>query len=439
MSKNKPKICLISPRGHFVIENDKFAEFINNSNAMSTYMHYWSGFGIALPTIAGLTPRDFDITIIDENKEKINFDNYYEIIGITAMTQQATRAYEIAKVFKDKGSFVVMGGIHATVLPDEAKNYVDTVFVGEAENTWVQFLKDFIEDKQKQFYYQKDYGEVNMETTPTPRFDLIARYKYRVIWIQSTRGCPHDCEFCSVSRIYGLKHKHKNVQQVINEIKEIKKYWKFAQIGFADDNMFVNRKFSKELISHFRNLNFNWFSQTDISIGSDKQFLNSLKNSGSRYFFIGFESTSKEKLSTLNKNEWKAKTFDNYPKYIENIQNEGMGIFGSLILGLDEDDESVFNNTTNFINNNNLMGAQITILTPFPGSRLRERMERENRILHNKWEYYTAWNVVIKHPQLSGEQLEEGLMRIYSEIYNKENFVKRAQYFRRICEKLVVN
>ncbi len=403
---------------------------------MATYMHYWSGLSVALATIAGLTPRQHDVVIIDENQEKINFTDYYDydIIGITSMTQTSLRAYEIADEFRGKGLFVVIGGIHATVLPEEVKSHADAVFIGEAENTWPQFINDFIGGSPKQIYNQKNCPPIQMETMPTPRFDLVARYKYPVVWMQTTRGCPHDCEFCAASVIYGRNYKHKNIEQVVAEIKEIKRHWKFAQIGFADDNMFVNREFSRNLISNFTNLNFNWFAQTDISIGNDEKFLDLLKENGCKYLFIGFEGTSKNRLEKLNTNNWKAKKFDDYKIYIDKIQRKGIGIFGSFILGFDEDDESIFNDTISYINDNNLLGASITILTPFPGSRLRDRMQSENRIMHDDWSYYTAWNAVIRHKNMKPETLEDGLMKVYSGIYNDRTYLKRAKYFKTILE-----
>ncbi len=434
MNQKKLKILLISPKGHFLIRNEKFSDFVRQSTEMNTYMHYWSGLSVALPTIAGLTPGGHDITIVDENREEINFDDRYDIVGITAMTQQAPRAYQIAQAFREKKCHVVIGGIHATVLPDEVLLYADTVFIGEAEYTWPRFIDDYINGVPKERYDYREYKAVDMKEIPMPRFDLIKHNKYSVVWMQITRGCPHDCEFCVASGIYGRTYKHKSIEQVITEIEEIKKHWRFAQIGFADDNMFVNREFAKQIVSHFRQMNFSWFAQTDISVGNDRVFLQSLKESGCKYFFIGFEGTSKAKLESLNKNKWKANKFDYYTAYIDTIQKCGIGIFGSFILGLDEDDETVFDDVIHFINNNNLLGAQITILTPFPGSRLRERMTAEQRIVSNDWDYYTAWNAVIRHKKLSAEQLEEGLMKVYSEIYNKKTFINRAKYFRSIVE-----
>jgi radical SAM superfamily enzyme YgiQ (UPF0313 family) len=332
---------------------------------------------------------------------------------------------------------VVIGGIHATVMAEEAAEQVDTVFTGEAENTWPEFIRDFSHGQPQKLYSQSDYSTLETNKIPLPRYDLVARYKYPVIWVQATRGCPHDCEFCAASRIYGRKYRHKEMEQVIRGIREVKKYWKFVQIGFADDNMFVNRKFSTRLVAEFKKLNFTWYAQSDISVAEDQTFLRSLYESGCRILFIGFESVSRSSLKGVNKNHWKERMFARYPEYIQRIQENGMGIYGSFILGLDQDNSSTIERTINFINENHIMGTQITLLTPFPGSRLRERLEKEKRIIHNDWQWYTAWNVVIAHKNFTPDELDRALTWIYKSIYNEQIYRKGACYFKKIYGKLV--
>ncbi len=430
-------ILLISPRADFLCRSNAFAEYVETSREMKTILHWWSGTGVGLQTIAGLTPRIHDVTIVDENYEEPDWDREWDIVGITAMTQQAERAYEIADRFRASGRYVVMGGIHASVMPDEAADHADTVFAGEAETTWPQFLTDYASGTPKPLYRQADDVCVDMTSIPLPRYDLVAKYRYPVIWVQTTRGCPHDCEFCAASIIYGRQYKHKSVEQVAQEIREIRKYWKYAQIGFADDNMFVNRSYSRELVAEFKKLNFSWLAQSDISIARDEEFLSSLHDAGCRIVFIGFESVNRDNMKGLNRNHWKEKMFAHYPEYIHAIQKHGIGIYGSFILGLEEDNGTSVDSTIEFINENNIMGAQITILTPFPGSRLRERLEKEKRITTSEWKWYTGWNSVILHKNLSQDVLESGLLSIYLSIYSPESYRRRAAYFREVCRDLV--
>jgi radical SAM superfamily enzyme YgiQ (UPF0313 family) len=431
------RIILVSPKGEFLCRSPEFGDFMRNSRDMRTILHFWNGIGVALPTLAALTPPGFEVSIIDENMEPIDFDCPCDIVGITAMTQQATRAYEIADEFRRKGRHVVLGGIHVTALPDEAAQHADTVIVGEAENLWPLFLQDFQAGKKRPVYDQTGVPPVDMTRIPLPRYELLAKYRYPVVYVQATRGCPHDCEFCVASNIYGKRYKHKTVQQVVNEVTEAKRLWKYAQIGFADDNMFVDHAYSRDLVRRLKDLKIAWFAICDIAVAQDEAFLRELHESGCRTLLIGFESVSKTSLHGMNKDGWKEKRFDRYPEYIQRIQHQGIGVYGSFILGLDDDGPESVDATVNFVNDNILLGTQITLLTPFPGSRLRARLEREQRIVHNDWKWYTVWNSVIRHPSFTPEELERGLLRAYEGVYNPESNTRRAQYFRKVCEDIV--
>jgi radical SAM superfamily enzyme YgiQ (UPF0313 family) len=431
------RILLISPKGEFLARSDAFAEFMEDSREMRTILHYWNGLGAALPTLAALTPEGHTVSIIDENYQKIDFDAPVDLVGITAMTQQAMRAYEIAREFRKRKVHVTMGGVHASVLPDEAARHVDSVFVGEAENTWPAFLRDYQAGKPKRIYRKEEYGPIDMSAIPVPRYDLLSDVDYPVVWVQATRGCPHDCEFCTATKVYGLQYRHKEPEQVAAEIREVKRHWKSAQIGFADDNMFVNRRFVSKLLTEFEQIPFTWYAQSDISIATEPELLRRLHETGCRIVFIGLESVEEGNLVNLNGNKWKARRFQKYGEHIRAIQESGIGVYGSFIVGMDEDDHSVFDKTINFVNENHIMGTQVTILTPFPGSRLRERFQREGRLTDHDWRYYTAWNPVIRHPVLSAEDLEEGLLRIYKGVYNEESSRDRALYFRQVFQRLV--
>lgn len=404
---------------------------------MRTILHFWNGIGVGLPTLAGCTPGAQEIRILDENQEEIDFDAEYDLIGVTAMTQQAPRAYEIADAFRERGRHVALGGIHPTVMPDEAATHADTIFVGEAENSWPEFIRDFERGEPKARYDASDYPDVDMKSLPRPRFDLISQYKYPVVYVQATRGCPHDCEFCVASNVYGRHYKYKRVEQVVEEIREVKKYWKFAQVGFADDNLFVNKRYARELLAAFKEMNFSWFAVCDVSIADDEEFLRELHEAGCRTVLIGFETTSEGNLRQMNESLWKLKQLKKYPESVRRIQSWGIGVYGSFILGLDEDTKETPTEIANFINENNLLGAQITILTPFPGSRLRDRLEAEGRVLHDDWQWYTVWNAVIRHNNFTPKELEDGLLEVYRGIYNPISNKRRSEHFKQVCRELV--
>jgi radical SAM superfamily enzyme YgiQ (UPF0313 family) len=437
MGDSRLRVLLISPKGDFLSQSPEFADFVRNSRDMQTILHFWNGIGAALPTLAALTPPDAEVSIVDENIDEIDFESDCDIVGITAMTQQAMRAYQIADEFRSRGRYVAMGGIHATVIPDEVRHHADSVFVGEAENTWPAFIVDYLSGKAKRIYHQSDYPEVRMSSIPAPRYDLLASYRYPVVWLQTARGCPYDCEFCVASKVYGRGVKHKTVRQVVEEVTNVKRIWKRAQIGFADDNMFVSSGYASQLLPALADLNFTWYAQSDISIARKPEMLTLLHESGCRILFIGFESVSGKNLSSFHGNALKREMFSHYADSIEAIQSNGIGIYGSFILGLDEDDEFTVQETVRFINETRMMGAQITILTPFPGSSLRTRLQAENRVLSSDWRLYTGWNAVIHHRNLPKKDLENGLVTIYNGIYNQESYRQRAAHFREIWAKLI--
>jgi radical SAM superfamily enzyme YgiQ (UPF0313 family) len=430
-------ILLVSPKGDLFAKSREFEDYARSSREIQTVFHFYNGLGAGLPLIAALTPGDCTVRIIDENQETIDFDTPCDIVGLTGVTQQAPRAYEIADQFRKRGRYVVMGGIHATCVPEDAGSHVDTVFIGEAERSWPLFVEEFNRGRPRKIYNQQEFPDIDMSEIPCPRFDLVAKYTYPVVWIQSTRGCPHDCEFCAASKIYGRKYKRKRVQQVVREIVEAKKYWKFAQIGFADDNMFVNRRYSRELIEELKKMSFTWYAQSDISIAEDEELLSEMRSSGCRLVLVGFESVDKDNLKDLDTQQWKVSMFDKYPAYIDRIQQHGIGIYGTFILGLDGDNRDTVGKTAEFVRENNMMGAQMTILTPFPGSRLRERLEKEKRIVHSDWVWYTGWNPVIRHANFTTAELQQDLLRFYRGIFDRESFARRAQYFRSIGKKLI--
>lgn len=431
------RVLLVSPRGDFLSKSPVFAQFVDNSREMQTILHFWNGIGAALPTLAALAPGGTEVSIIDENVEEIDFGRECDIVGITAMTQQAPRAYHIADEFRSRGRHVAIGGIHATVLPEEAGQHADSVFVGEAENTWPQFFTDYIAGRPKSIYVESDCSKVMMSSIPTPRYDLLASHRYPVVWIQTTRGCPYDCEFCVASKIYGRGVKHKTVEQVVREVQHVRQIWKRSQIGFADDNMFVSTDYTRRLLAALSELNFTWYAQSDISIARKPDILKLLHKSGCRILLIGLETVSGDNIRDFVGNSLKQEMFSRYADSIETIQENGVGVFGSFILGLDNDDRSTVESTIQFIKKTHLMGVQITLLTPFPGSRLRSRLEAQQRVLHSDWSLYTAWNVVIDHRNFEKKDLEDSLVRIYREVYNLESSRERAAYFKKALGKLV--
>ena len=401
---------------------------------MEFYRQYWSGLGSGLLVIAALTPDEIEIELIDEDIEDIDFQRNYDLVGITAVTQQATRAYEIARSFRERNVKVVLGGIHTTVMPDEAKLHADSIVVGEAENLWPILLDDFNHNRLNPVYTSRQ--QVDLKNSPLPRYDLLKDKPEKIVWVQGSRGCPHDCAFCCASKVYGVKYRHKTVSQVIAEIKEVRRIKKHALIGFADDNLLCDKHYSRELLEKVAELGIRWIGQTDISAARDPGLLRLVKRSGCVALLIGFESIVPDNLKGLDSTDWKLKRLKNYAEYINAIQSSGIGIIGLFITGLDHDDSSIFDRLADFIIDNHLLGAQITALTPFPQTRVREDLLREGRVLDTPWDNYTFYDVNIKPKNMTSEELEKGILHTFKRIYSSRVALGKQKYFKNIAAKV---
>jgi radical SAM superfamily enzyme YgiQ (UPF0313 family) len=346
------------------------------------------------------------------------------------MTQQAPRAYEIADRFRAKGIKVVLGGIHVTVLPHEARCHADSVIVGEAENTWEELLVDFASNRLRPVYTSRP--ETDLEKSPVPRYELLHDKPYKIVWIQTSRGCPHDCGFCCASRVYGYKYRQKTISQAVEEIKKVRRIKKHALIGFADDNLFANRKYSRELLEKIVGLGVKWIGQSDISIAYDESMLKLIKQSGCVVLLIGLESLDENNLKGLDSSNWKQKQLKNYEGSIRAIQNHGIGVIGNFIVGFDNDDHSTFDRIARFVIDNCLAGAQIAALTPFPNTRLREELLRAGRVFDTSWENYTLYDVNIKPEKMSCQELEKGVLDLFKKVYSPGVAARKKKYFKDI-------
>ena len=330
---------------------------------------------------------------------------------------------------------MVMGGPHVTLMPDEAMAHVDAVVVGEAEPVWLDLVNDFKEGHLKPVY--KADRPYDLSLSPLPRYDFLDRSKHNRITVQTTRGCPHDCEFCGASKILG-PYRKKPIELIVRDIEAIKKHWKNPFIEFADDNTFVDREWSKQLLSALIPLNIKWFTETDISIARDEELLRLLRPSGCRQLLIGFESVSRDNLKGMDKGDWKLKQYDFYLSAINKIQSFGVSVDGCFILGLDSDDPGIFKITRDFIEKSKLLEAQITILTPFPGTRLHQRLKKENRLLKEVfWDRCTLFDINFVPRNMTVQQLEDGLAWLGSEIYGEEAFNRRKEHYKQIVQSTV--
>jgi radical SAM superfamily enzyme YgiQ (UPF0313 family) len=442
MDTAKKTIALISPRRSLWSKNSRIkAVFERNKEFLKT----WYSPSLSLLTIAAVTPARYGIELIDEEFETIDFQRKYDIVGISAMTQQASRAYEIADRYRSLGVTVAMGGIHATVLPEEALKHVDSVVVGEGEGLWKKFLHDWENGSILRRYENPPGFSTCLEDSPVPRYDLVKKDHFsenkgyfHMIPIQATRGCPHDCCFCIVSRIYGKKIRKKNNTQIINELKRIRELFCNQLILFTDDNLFVDKSYTKILMKEMEPLKVHWVGQSDISVADDDELLRSAYQSGCMMLLIGFESLNQKSLEGINTNHWKMNQSKKYKEAVKKIQEHGIIVHAAFVVGFDEDDQSVFTKIRDFSIANHCTG-QYTILTPIPGSRQYEELRKEKRLLKEVfWDECNFFNVVFRPKMMTAEQIENGLVRLYNKLFSQSEFLKRAKYMKAIYKKMLL-
>lgn len=391
------------------------------SMKISFFNRKYGGAPLALSTLAALTPVDIEISITDENVEPINFDEKIDLVGVTFNVSGVTRAYEISNEYQKRGVTVVLGGFYTSMLPKEAIKHADAIVIGEAEEIWEQLIRDFQNGKLQTIYQTTKHCD--LKTSPIPRWELLKSKYYHYHSLQITRGCPFDCDYCSVTYLLGGTYRYKPIENVIKEIEHLQKIDKSKLIFFVDDNIASNRIYTKELCKALIPFNIRWYSQAPITVAKDEEMLELMHKSGCRELFIGFESLSQESLEAMGKG--KINKVDDYEKSIATIYSHGISIFGSFMLGGECDDETIFQRTVDFINHNYISFSLINIVVPPPGTRLFQRLDKERRILHKDWSKYSGEYVCFKPNLMTPEQLQRGFNKVLREIYSYDAIYKR--------------
>lgn len=388
---------------------------------------YWGGVSksgkagfvrLNLPTIAALTPTDWDVEILDARVKPVDYDAKADLVGITGFTAEMPGAYEIADNFRKKGVKVVMGGVHISAMPDEALQHADAVVIGEAELVWQTLLDDFKKGALKPKYKAGKLHD--MKNMVIPRRGLLNKSMYSGFYtLQATRGCPFNCDYCAVTAFFGHEFRTRPVDEVIEEIKGFgsKKFF------FMDDNIVGRPKYAKELFKRLIPLKVAWGSQASITMAKDSELLELYAKSGGKYAFIGLESLSQKSLENLHKGWNSAK---DYKEAIKKIHGAGINIIGSFVFGLDEDDSSVFKTTFDFVMETNMDAAQFHILTPLPGTVTYNAFEKDGRIIERNWAKYHTGEVVFQPKGMSIEELQDGYYWIFRNTYTIKNILKRS-------------
>ena len=374
---------------------------------------------LGLATLAGYFSEDDEIDLQDQHVEKLNLEDNPDLVIIQVYITNAYRSYKLADYYKKKGSYVVLGGLHVTSLPEEAMEHADTIMIGPGEDIFPKFLQDFKNKNPQKMYISTHRTLIG---APPARRDLIKRNKYLVPnSIVVTRGCPHHCDFCYKDAFY-QNGKSFYTQLVDEALKEIDRL-PGRHLYFLDDHLLGNPKFAAELFEGMKGMNrlFQGAATVDSILTGD--LIEKAAQAGLRSLFVGFETFSPENLKSSNKNQNLKR---NYEKAVNRLHSLGIMINGSFVFGLDYDDKDVFKRTVEWGVKNAITTSTYHILTPYPGTRLFKRMEDEGRIITRNWDLYDTRHVVYKTRNMTADEIEQGYNWAYKEFYKWSNIFKAS-------------
>jgi radical SAM superfamily enzyme YgiQ (UPF0313 family) len=381
---------------------------------------------LGLGIIAALTPDDWEVALIDENFEPFKYQEA-DLVGLTAFTAAAPRAYWIAGLYRERGTPVVMGGIHASMLPEEALRYVDAVVIGEAESVWPQVIADF-EVGRMQRVYRGDW--LDLAGMPQPRHDLF-HPSYMFESIQTSRGCPMDCEFCSVTAFNGRRYRQRPVEEVLDELETIPQ----KMVFFVDDNIIgYGRRAEERAIALFkgmieRGIRKDWFCQASMNFADNEEVLEYAARSGCRMVFLGVEAEDVDALDEVGKKMNLRIGVDAYEETFRRINSHGIAVLGAFIYGMDGDTPEKLRRRTDYILRSGVDVMQITYLTPLPGTRLFARLHSEGRLLYTdfpaEWDRYDMTEVTHQPASMEAQALADAMHESSSRLYSRRSIWRK--------------
>ena len=350
---------------------------------------------LTMPLLAAYTPTHWRVTHTDEIVQRVRFNKPFSLVGITANTAAAPHAYRLSSKYREQGIPVVIGGPHATLMPDEVAQFADAVVVGEGELVWPRILRD-CENGHLEKLYCNDHLP-DLKGTPPPRWDLIKGRVYGKGVSIATRGCPFACDYCSIPAMYSRRMRYRPIGEIVDEIRRMPG----RALIFWDDNIGANREYAKELFRAITPLNRWWTSQVTHDIAFDDEFLTLAARSGCKAFFIGLESVSQNSLNGANK---KHNRVSSYGEVTRRLHEQGIAIQAGTIFGFDHDEKSIFRDTVEYFREIAIDSATIGILVPYPNTPLFRRLDEEGRILTRDWSKYDGKKYVVFRPALMSPQ-----------------------------------
>jgi len=371
-----------------------------------------------MPLIAALTPREHSVTHTDEIVDPVRFDEPVDLVGITAPTPSALHAYALAREFRRRGVPVVLGGPHATALPEEASRHADAVAVGEAEDTWPRVLDDARRGALQPVYVST--RQSSLAGMPAPRWDLIKGRRYGKSVTIATRGCPHRCDYCTIPLLYGPGTvRYRPIDEIVREVATSPT----RAVVFWDDNIGANPRYAKELFKALTPLGKWWTSQCTANAARDEEFIELAAISGCKALFLGFESISQDSLQATNKAHNRV---DDYGRLIAHLHRNRVAVHLGIMFGFDQDDVGIFRRTADFLEEYAVDVATVSMVVPMPGTATFRRMDADGRILTTDWSKYDGKKHCVFEPaRMSPATLEAGTEWVARRFYSPRSILRR--------------
>jgi len=375
---------------------------------------------VALQVLAALTDERHEVRIVMEEFEDVDLSVEPDLVGLSLMTANAPRGYLLADHFRSKGAKVVIGGIHASVLPDEALEHADAVVVGEGEPVWPDVVADADAGRLRPLYQAE--GPADLSKVPHPRRDLGAVKRFmNVNPLMTTRGCPYDCEFCSVSRVYGRQIRTFPIDWVVEDVKLSGRKYHLI----LDDNVVGRPAYALELFKALRPLKIRWVGQCSLSLANREDLLRAAYDCGCRGLFVGMETVSEASMKRLKKS---FRDLQDVEEAIKRIQAAGVRFHASVVFGFDTDELGIFDDTLAFLMKRRVHSATFNILTPYPGTAVYENLKREGRLFTEDWVHYDHTTVVFQPARMTPRELAEGQHRVRRRFYRLHSILKRLPH-----------
>lgn len=388
---------------------------------------------LGLITLAGMTPDHHELSYVeipDADAPDIvaRLPGPFDVVAISSLSATIKDAYRLAARYRAEGTKVILGGLHVALCPDEAAPHADAIVVGEAEPCWPSVIADLERGRLRPRYQTSQ--PFDLAAAPMPRFDLLEIGRYNRLTIQTTRGCPWNCEFCAASIRLNPKYRTKPVAKVMAELHRIREIWPAPFIELADDNTFADKRHGHALAEALAGEGVRWFTETDISVAQDVLLLAKLRRAGCAQILIGLEDPGDGTVGIELRGDWKARQRSRYLESIRRIQDQGITVNGCFVLGLDTHTEASFDRLWAFIQQSELYEIQLTVMTPFPGTPLYSRLAAQGRILApGAWEKCTLFDILYQPAHLSVAALRQGLIDLAAKVYSKEFTEHRRRKF----------